>query len=272
MGISGYVRLYRKLRQWGWYRDSVVKDVFLHLLITANFKDMPWMGRTIQAGQVVTSSISLANELGFTRQQVRRALSMLQSTGEIRSEATNRYTVITVVKWFEYQGPICSNEQYLDEYLNEKPEKTTSKTTSKESDGTISMNIISKISSRQDNQQKNQQTTNKQPQRKNVYNNNNIYIVQNEVQNLFERLWKLYPKKEGKGRVSDKQKRRLYEIGEEEMKRTIERYIKAKAGTPREYLQMGSTFFNSGYIDYLDTNYQPEPKKRSIREALGYGD
>jgi len=73
---------------------------------------------------------------------------------------------------------------------------------------------------------------------------------------FFETLWKLYPRKEGKGGVSKTQKEKLHKIGLEEMTRAVSRYIKAKEGTDKKYLQMGSTFFNSGYVDYLDENYQ----------------
>ncbi|MFR5790585.1 MAG: hypothetical protein ACLUFA_09410 [[Clostridium] leptum] len=38
--LNGFVKIHRKLVQWGWYTDNVVKGVFLHILLTANFKPM----------------------------------------------------------------------------------------------------------------------------------------------------------------------------------------------------------------------------------------
>lgn len=75
---------------------------------------------------------------------------------------------------------------------------------------------------------------------------------------LFERLWKLYPSKKGKGQVSDKAKLRLLEIGEEHIIRCIDRY-KAELAKDADWRQPqnGSTFFTSGYVDYLDENYEP---------------
>ena len=61
------------------------------------------MGRTIKKGQVITSYKSLAQDLGFGVRQIRTALDKLKSTGEITSEATNKYTIITVVNWDKYQ-------------------------------------------------------------------------------------------------------------------------------------------------------------------------
>ena len=114
--LNGFVKIHRKLLQWGWYQDNVVKGVFIHILLTANFKDQFWMGRVIKKGQVVIGTQKMADELGFTREQVRRAITNLKSTYEITTETTNKYTIITIVNWNEYQ--------YLDE------EDTTNKTTS----------------------------------------------------------------------------------------------------------------------------------------------
>lgn len=90
------------------------------------------------------------------------------------------------------------------------------------------------------------------------------------INDFFESIWKLYPSKKGKGQISDSKKKVLYNIGYEELSRAIERY---KAGLARDEWrkpQNGSTFFNSGYIDYLDANYSeqgqqyPEEGDRSI--------
>lgn len=79
---------------------------------------------------------------------------------------------------------------------------------------------------------------------------------------LFERLWKLYPVKKGKAQVSDAKKMKLLEIGFDEMNRAIERY-KADLEKDSDWRkpQNGSTFFNSGYVDYMDVNYCPDRTK-----------
>ena len=102
---------------------------------------------------------------------------------------------------------------------------------------------------------------------------NNINNVQKDTskadaRELFEKLWKLYPVKKGKGQVSDTAKIRLLKIGEEELLRAIERY-KTELEKDAEWRkpQNGSTFFNSGYVDYLDENYVPgkrdKPKNKN---------
>ena len=101
--LNGFVKIHRQLVSWGWYQDHVVKDLFLHLILTANFREQEWMGRTIGPGQVVTSYAHLARDLGFSVKQIRTALEKLKRTGEVASEATNRYTVVTIVNWEKYQ-------------------------------------------------------------------------------------------------------------------------------------------------------------------------
>lgn len=71
----------------------------------------------------------------------------------------------------------------------------------------------------------------------------------------FEKIWSLYPNKRGKGQISDLQKQKLAKISFEEMKRAIERYESDLKKEEWRKPQNGSTFFNSGYIDYLDENY-----------------
>ena len=87
-----------------------------------------------------------------------------------------------------------------------------------------------------------------------------------DAEALFARLWEQYPNKKGRGKISDAKKRTLLEIGEEHMIRAIHRYIdehhdKEKHGEFVPNWQNGSTFFNSGYIDYLDENYAVAPRE-----------
>lgn len=83
---------------------------------------------------------------------------------------------------------------------------------------------------------------------------------------MFYELWNLYPKKRGKGSVSQTQRRKLYHIGYEQLVRCIDRYIEETKGLDEQYIKNGSTFFNSGYVDYLDENY--EPPRNSADDAL----
>lgn len=99
-------------------------------------------------------------------------------------------------------------------------------------------------------------------------NENNINTLA-DAKELFERLWKLYPNKKGKGQVSDTQKKRLLAIGEDKLVKAIERYsLELQKDADWRKAQYGSTFFNSGYVDYLDENYVPGKETKSKKNAF----
>lgn len=102
--MNGFVKLHRQIIKWEWYTDSNTKSLFLHCLLLANHSPRKWMGVQIEAGSFVTSTLKLADELHMTRQMVRTSLERLKSTNEITIKTTNKFTVISVVKWGDYQG------------------------------------------------------------------------------------------------------------------------------------------------------------------------
>ena len=79
-----------------------------------------------------------------------------------------------------------------------------------------------------------------------------------DVDAFFESIWELYPIKKGKGQVSDTKRKALFKIGFEAMEQAINRYLtELKKDASWRKPQNGSTFFNSGYVDYLDENFEP---------------
>ena len=78
---------------------------------------------------------------------------------------------------------------------------------------------------------------------------------------FFEKIWQLYPRKRGKAKVSVKQKKHLCELGQE-LFRAIERYKSELEIESWKQAQNGDTFFNKGYVDYLDSNYIPLTQKQ----------
>jgi hypothetical protein len=105
--MSGYVKLFRKLADWEWYKVKNTKDLFIHCLIKANYQDKKYKGRIINSGSFVTSYSKLADELGLTTQEIRTAIRNLRRTQNITCETTNQDSTITVLNWALYQ----SNEE-----------------------------------------------------------------------------------------------------------------------------------------------------------------
>lgn len=79
---------------------------------------------------------------------------------------------------------------------------------------------------------------------------------------FFEKSWKSYPHKKGKGKIKKTQIARLNKtLGLDHFLRCITRYKESKPDW-QEYMH-GSTFYNSGYVDYTDQNYQEQPTRAS---------
>ena len=104
---SGYVRLYRSFLAWEWYTDSNTKDLFLHLILTANWEPKKWRGITIERGQRVFSYANLSREIRMSVQQTRTAINHLKSTGEITCSGTSEYSIVTVKNYELYQQATC---------------------------------------------------------------------------------------------------------------------------------------------------------------------
>lgn len=82
-----------------------------------------------------------------------------------------------------------------------------------------------------------------------------------DVEAFFESIWELYPVKKGKAQVSDTKRKALFKIGYDRLEQAINRYLtELKKDASWRKPQNGSTFFNSGYVDYLDENFVPDVK------------
>lgn len=210
--MSGYIKLHRKLLKWGWYGDVNTKAVFLHLLLTASYEDNFFRGHEIKAGQAIIGRKRLSEELGISERAVRTALNHLKSTNEITIKTTNKFSIVTIENWEKYQ---C----LIDE------------------------------SDHQNDQQHDQQVTNNRPasdhtQEIKEINNN---ITSKFLDEEFETLWKMYPKREGKKKAKAAYIRaRKSGTTYEDVEAGIIAYKQhiAAQGIERQFIKMGSTYFN----------------------------
>lgn len=102
--LNSWVKINRNFKNWGWYKNLVVKSVFLHLVIYASYCDETIGGRSVKRGQIITTRKKLCDELGLTEQQVRTALNHLKNTKEITCQSTRKFTLITITNYDRYQS------------------------------------------------------------------------------------------------------------------------------------------------------------------------
>lgn len=232
--MAGWIKLHRALMEWEWYSDANTTRVFIHLLLSANHKPNYWRGTKVENGQIIIGRKKLAEKLRLSERQVRTAINHLISTNEIATETTNKYTLVTLLNWGKYQDTDSKSDQQNDQQEVKPP-----------------------TNKRPTNDQ--QPTTNKNE--KNKKNEKNDKEDKNKIDAFFEKCWKLYPNKKGKASIKDACKKKIYLLGEE-FERALQRYIDYVNSEEWLHFQNGSTFWNSGHVDYLDANYEkPKPKK-----------
>lgn len=129
----GFISINRKIIEWEWYSDNNVKSLFIHCLLKANFKDKSWRGQNIERGTFITSYNNLSNQLNLSIQQIRTAFCKLQSTNEITIKTTNKNTLVTVVKYDDYQNKKqVNNKQTTNKQQSNNNQITTTNNDNKD--------------------------------------------------------------------------------------------------------------------------------------------
>jgi hypothetical protein len=108
---NGFIKIDKRIMDWGWYSDTNTKSLFLHLLLKANWKDKKFKDFVVKRGQLVTSYKSLREELGLTQDQIRTSLKKLISTKEITKSITSQFTLINIENYCLYQGKDSERSQ-----------------------------------------------------------------------------------------------------------------------------------------------------------------
>lgn len=131
--MSGWIKIHRSFDKWEWRDDPHMVSLFLRLLTEANFEDKKWHGQTIKRGQLIFGRKQWSEKTGFSPQTLRTCIERLKSTSEITSQSTNKFTIITIVKYEEYQSePEASTSQSTSNLTNDQPTNNQQTTTPKE--------------------------------------------------------------------------------------------------------------------------------------------
>lgn len=176
---QGFLRISRNIVDWDWYTDANTFRVFMHLLLTANYKDCNYKGVEVKRGQVATSRKEIAKALRMSEQNVRTSLSHLKSTSEITSKSTNKLTIITLCKYDSWQDLVSESNQQ----------------TNRESTDNLTVNqpTIEEESNKYNNNNKEKENTNVFPKKKNSLD---LSIVSQEMREAVD-VWLAYKKEKG---------------------------------------------------------------------------
>lgn len=131
---KGYISLYRKFKNWRFYKNDNIKSVFIHCLLSAYWKDeviTEYRGKKLDPpikvprGSFVTSYRKMADELGKSIGQIQRTLAILSgknkryadtiqnSIYELEIKSIQSYTIIKVCKYKAFQD-FENQERYTE--------------------------------------------------------------------------------------------------------------------------------------------------------------
>lgn len=111
---EGFILIHRKILEWEWYSNINDRLVWLHCLLSANWKDGYFEGKKIGRGSFVTSLNKLSKEIGISIQQVRTSLNHLKSTNNLTYETNHQFSIITINNYDKYQIEQQTNQQTIN--------------------------------------------------------------------------------------------------------------------------------------------------------------
>lgn len=111
---KGFALLHRKIMDVPFYKDAEAAHLWVHLLLRANHEQTlvsTDVGDVIcERGEFITGRNTLAMETGLTADRVKSLLRKFQNLGMITTKSNNRFTVLKVVKYDEYQSNFCPTD------------------------------------------------------------------------------------------------------------------------------------------------------------------
>jgi hypothetical protein len=121
---TGWIKSHRQFLDWEWFKTPGMFQLFHYLLYKANHKPKKWQGITIERGQLITGRCTISRNTGLSEQVVRTCLKRLKSTSEITIKSTNKFSIITICNYDQYQGA----ENEVNQHINQLPnQQLTSK-------------------------------------------------------------------------------------------------------------------------------------------------
>ena len=99
----GYIKLHRSLLSWQYWDDHNTTRLLIYFLVSVNYEAKKWMGIDIKPGSMVCSYDKISSGTGLSIKQIRRSIKVLVDDRQITQEATNKFQLVTLVKWDELQ-------------------------------------------------------------------------------------------------------------------------------------------------------------------------
>lgn len=125
---KGYIKLYRQLTHWRYWKNNTAVILWLHILMRAYWQDGEIENVEIPRGSFTTSYKALSDECSIPINQIRYYLHQFDGK-EITLKPHNRYTLITVNKWEFFQGQDTPSSTNFVTKVANKPQTDHTQTT-----------------------------------------------------------------------------------------------------------------------------------------------
>lgn len=126
---TGWFKLHRKIIDTSFYCKPLTCHLAIHLLMIANTEDKEtfFNGQFIKVkrGECIVGRNKLSRDTGLSEQEIKTASKHLLNCHFITSKSTNRYTLISILKYDDYQGKQTAEQPAEQPATNQQP--TTSK-------------------------------------------------------------------------------------------------------------------------------------------------
>ena len=105
---KGWVKLYRKLQESKFFRDSYMVHLINYLLINANYedKDIVFNGSslTLKRGQLLFGLNAAHRDTGISIKRLRKRMAGLESGNFLERKRADKYSLVTICNYELYQG------------------------------------------------------------------------------------------------------------------------------------------------------------------------
>ncbi len=153
--VDGFILVWRKLMDKGYYKKSHYIHLWLHLLFKANFKktNFIWNGKEVilERGQFLTGRKKLSEETGIRPGTIENILKMFENEHQIKQQKTNLFRIITIINYDKMQklnnnndNEMTTNEQQNDnEMTHINKEKNDNKEKKEEKETILEKSLLS---------------------------------------------------------------------------------------------------------------------------------
>jgi hypothetical protein len=101
---NAWLKLYYKLAEWEWFKNSKTLHLFIYLLLQAQISDSTFCGVPIHRGEAVVSYKTIADATGLSTKEIRTGFQHLEKTQEVAITRYPKFSVISIANYDRYQA------------------------------------------------------------------------------------------------------------------------------------------------------------------------